>query len=56
MLYNTIDSLKNLIVWLEANEVGVRPECDKYRESVSYVKKRLEEFDAAHPHIFNDLF
>ena len=56
MLNNTIDSLRNLIVWLSDNREGVRPECDKYRESVLYVERRLKEFDAAHPQLFNQLF
>ena len=56
MLYNTIDSLKNLIAWLETHDEGIRPECDKYRDAVLYVKGRLEEFDVAHPELFNELF
>lgn len=56
MLYNTIDSLNNFIVWIMEYDEGIRYQCDKYRTEAHYVKKRLSEFDAEHPGLFNELF
>lgn len=56
MLYNTIDSLNNFMVWIMAHDEGTRSQCDKYRTEAHYVQKRLSEFDAKHPELFNELF
>lgn len=55
-LANTIYMLRAFKAWLDANDEGVRPECDKYREEVAYVAKRFEEFDELYPGLFNSLF
>ena len=54
MLYNTIDSLNNFMVWIMAHDEGTRSQCDKYRTEAHYVQKRLSEFDAKHPELFNE--
>ena len=51
MLYNTIDSLNNFMVWINAHDEGVRSQCDKYRTEAYYVQKRLSEFDAKNPEL-----
>ena len=56
MLYNTIDILNNFMVWIMAHDEGIRPECYKYSIEACYVQKRLSEFDAKHPELFNELF
>lgn len=56
ILTNTIDSLNIFKSWLKSHEVGERPECDKFREEVKYVAKRLEDFNVSHSQLFNELF
>ena len=56
VLENTIEALRDFFAWLDAHPEGDRPECDKYREEVEYVLKRLEAFDIKYPGVFNSLF
>ena len=56
ILKNTIDSLTIFKAWLNSHAYGIRPECDKYRDEVAYVSRRLEEFDQKYPQVFNELF
>lgn len=55
-LNNTISAIRDFKDWLDAHDGGERPECDKYREEVKYVLKRLDEFNDKYPEIFNALF
>lgn len=55
-LEGTVELLNLFDAWLNAHEVGERPECDKYRTEVAYVIQQIKSFDARHPGVFNSLF
>lgn len=55
ILNYTVESLEDFRLWLRGHKVGEMPECDKFRDEVAYIKKRLDEFDEKHPGIFNSL-
>lgn len=56
ILTNTIDLLNAFKSWLDSHEPGIRPECDKFRDEVDYVLKKLDNFNHLHPEFFNELF
>ncbi len=56
ILQYTLEALTNFCMWLDAHEVGVRPECDKFRNEVEYIKERLRKFDEKHSGTFNSIF